>query len=177
MDEKERADTMALLARTRDEFLAAVTGVSDAQSVWKPAPDRWSILECAEHVAVAENGMQKLIAERAVAHSRSITPGRESTILATGADRSQKRVAPERSRPAGRFASLGEAVGAFAKGRGQTIEFIAATPQDLRAMDVQHASHGLITAQECLALLTMHPARHAAQIRELRDHPDFPAQV
>ncbi len=67
-------------------------------------------------------------------------------------------------------------MGEFTKGRDQSIAFIAATPLDLRAVDVQHASFGLITAQECLALLTIHPARHAAQIRELREDPNFPSQ-
>jgi hypothetical protein len=32
---------------------------------------------------------------------------------------------------------------------------------------------GRITCQECLALLVMHPLRHATQIEEIRNSPDF----
>jgi hypothetical protein len=33
---------------------------------------------------------------------------------------------------------------------------------------MQHPIGGMVTAQECLAILAMHPARHAAQVREIR---------
>ena len=39
------------------ELLAAVASLSPAQWTFKPAPDRWSIVECVEHVALAEFGV------------------------------------------------------------------------------------------------------------------------
>lgn len=173
MDEQERKQTLELLERTRKEYVSAVAGLTDEEARWKPAPDRWSALECTEHVALAEGRMLRLIREKAAPNSKPIQPGREAQILSTGADRTQKRVAPEGARPAGRYATLAEALRAFEQGRDATIAYIAQEPRDLRAVDVEHALLGWITAQECLALLTIHPARHAAQVRELREHPRF----
>ena len=42
------------LRQSRDAFLSALDGVREAEAVWKPEPGRWSMLECAEHVAIAE---------------------------------------------------------------------------------------------------------------------------
>jgi hypothetical protein len=36
------------------EFCAAIAGVSDDQWNWKPAPERWSVGETAEHIVLAE---------------------------------------------------------------------------------------------------------------------------
>jgi len=79
--------------------------------------------------------------------------------------------------PTGRFATLTDAVARFRELRAHTIEFVAACRADLRDVEVPHPIGGLVTGQECLALLAIHPARHAAQIREVRealglDEPD-----
>ena len=57
MDEHDRQMMLSVLERTRDDFLKAVAGVSEDEARLKPSSDRWSILECAEHVVSAERGM------------------------------------------------------------------------------------------------------------------------
>ena len=42
------------LAQTRDGIVAATKGLSEAQLKFKPAPDRWSVAETLEHIALAE---------------------------------------------------------------------------------------------------------------------------
>src|SRR5215468_9312447 len=54
MTDAERTKVLNWLAESRKEFLAAIDGVSDAQWKWKPAPERWSVAEVAEHVVLAE---------------------------------------------------------------------------------------------------------------------------
>src|SRR5215813_12304951 len=56
MTKEERANALQWLEESRAEFLAAVDGLTDAQWKWKPAPDRWSVGEVAEHVVLAEAG-------------------------------------------------------------------------------------------------------------------------
>ena len=56
MTKEERANALQWLEQSRAEFLAAVDGVTAAQWKWKPAPDRWSVGEVAEHVVLAEAG-------------------------------------------------------------------------------------------------------------------------
>ena len=61
MDPAERSAHVERLRVSRDVFLAAVAGISDEQAVFKPAADCWFVAEIAEHIAVTEHGMYRLI--------------------------------------------------------------------------------------------------------------------
>src|ERR1041384_1993557 len=54
MTADERAQVMKWLEESRQQFLAAIDGVNEQQWKWKPAPDRWSVGEVAEHIVLAE---------------------------------------------------------------------------------------------------------------------------
>src|SRR5262249_51643603 len=54
MTPEERAKALNWLEQSRKEFLSAIDGVTEQQWTWKPAPDRWSVGEVAEHVVLAE---------------------------------------------------------------------------------------------------------------------------
>ncbi len=161
---------LSVLERTRDDFLNAVAGVTEDQARLKPSSDRWSILECAEHVVSAERGMFTAITQRSAPLSspNGHGHGREEGFLRNGTDRSRKYTTSASLVPAGRYATLAEAVARFRELRAHTIEFVASCRADLRDIEVPHPIGGLVTGQECLALLAVHPARHAAQIREVR---------
>jgi uncharacterized damage-inducible protein DinB len=168
MEAHDRQIMLSVLERTRDDFLNAVAGVTEDQAQLKPSSDRWSILECAEHVVSAERGMFTAITQRSAPLSSPNGHGREEGFLRNGTDRSRKYTTSASLAPAGRFATLAEAVARFRELRAHTIEFVAACRADLRDIEVPHPIGGLVTGQECLALLAVHPARHAAQIREVR---------
>lgn len=175
MDESERREVLAVLARTRDEYLASLGGVSDAQARWHPAPDQWSVLDCTEHVAVSERGMLQLITVLATPRGEPDRPGREAAIGAMTVDRSRRLDAPTGTRPRGRYATLDEAAAKFRSNRDATLAFVTTCAVDLRTLETTHPLAGLMTASECLSVLAAHPLRHAAQVRELRARPDFPA--
>src|SRR5262249_3864503 len=54
MTAEDRAKALRWLEQSRAEFLSAIDGVSEEQWKWKPAPERWSIGEIAEHVVLGE---------------------------------------------------------------------------------------------------------------------------
>src|SRR5712671_4223566 len=56
MTPQERTQVLNWLEESRKEFLAAIDGLTDQQWKWKPAPDRWSVGEVAEHIVLAEAG-------------------------------------------------------------------------------------------------------------------------
>src|SRR5262249_14675525 len=62
----ERAHAIQLLNDSEKEFLAMVDGLTEAQWNYKPAPDRWSVGETAEHIVLAEAGLFSFV-EKAVA--------------------------------------------------------------------------------------------------------------
>ena len=51
---EERMKVIGYLEESRKEFLAAIDGVTEEQWKWKPAPERWSVGETAEHIVLAE---------------------------------------------------------------------------------------------------------------------------
>src|SRR5690349_8618835 len=109
--DKERETALGLLARSRQTLLDAVEHVTDNQARWKPAPDRWSILEYVEHLAVSDDALVALV-ERALQtppqdETDEERRAREAKIRETPIPRGVNQ-APDRLRPSGRFASLGE---------------------------------------------------------------------
>ena len=72
----EREKGVRYLEQTRDGVVAAVKGLSGAQMKFKPAPDRWSVAETLEHIALAENDAHNLFAQ--AMKSPAATPDRDA---------------------------------------------------------------------------------------------------
>src|SRR6266403_1783313 len=72
MTAEERMKVMNYLEESRKEFLAAIDGVTEEQWKWKPAPERWSVGETAEHIVLAEallfGNVQKATAPQPIVH-------------------------------------------------------------------------------------------------------------
>src|SRR5450755_3831866 len=51
----EREIALKSLQATHDAFLKSIAGLSEKQLKFKPAPDRWSVAEVSEHIAVSES--------------------------------------------------------------------------------------------------------------------------
>ena len=54
MAPKERTEIVDNLERSRQEFMAALAGLTELQAKVRPDPDRWSVLDCVEHVTTVE---------------------------------------------------------------------------------------------------------------------------
>ncbi len=177
MNETERAEAIGRLKESRDVFLASTVGLNDAQWDFRPVPGRWSIAECVEHVALGEDLLFGLLsAEVPPMETPPDTSMMESMIYQHGAERTRKIESPDAGRPTGRFGSGAQALEAFRASRERTLAYIARCTADLRSRPALHP-HPLIgqtTGQICLALLTVHPARHAKQIEEVKAEPGFP---
>ena len=94
------------LAQTRDGIVAATKGLSEAQMKFKPAPDRWSVAETLEHIALAEdfllqNVTDKIMKSPAGPADRD-TAKADAMVLAMIPDRSHKAQAPPTLGPPGR---------------------------------------------------------------------------
>ena len=108
----ERDHAVAELESSRKAFLEATSGLSEAQWNFKPAPDRWSIAECAEHIGVTESFILNLITEQALKgpaepEKRTEVQGKDTSIMVTALDRSAKFKAPESIQPTRRWLPRG----------------------------------------------------------------------
>ena len=173
----DREKGLKLLQDTRDGIVAATKGLSEAQLKFKPAPDKWSVAETLEHIALAEdflfqNVTDKIMKAPAGPADRD-TAKLDGMILAAVPDRSQKRQAPGPLVPNGRWTPA-ETLDHFLKSRTRTIEFLQSTP-DLR----QHASaenpfQQPMDGYDWLLFIGAHSERHTKQIEEVKANPNFP---
>ena len=176
--DRERETALALLARSRTAVLKAVEGVSEEQARWKPAPERWSILEYVEHLAVSDDGLVALVKRSLEGTPHPETEEerkeREQKIRATTIPRGVNR-APEHLKPVARFDSLADAVAAFLAARERTIEFARSTTDDLRSHFVPHPVLGQMDGYQWVCGNARHAESHAAHVVEIRGMAEFPS--
>jgi hypothetical protein len=168
MTEHERQTILASLEQGSAALRDALHGETEELAVRIPAPGRWTILQCAEHVAMAEDHLFSMIAASKQTETPLINEKREALILTFGADRSARRESPDAAKPLGRFPTLSEAVQHFLSNRERTIQFVQTNNEDLRARITSHPLMGTVNCHEILLLMAVHPARHAKQIEEIR---------
>jgi hypothetical protein len=179
LTKEERDRAVDYLKETKKEFLAAIDGLSDAQWKFKPAPDRWSIAEVSEHIAVTEDTIWQLVSGKIMKsppapEKRAEVQGKEETILKMIPDRSRKAQAPEQLRPTGRWATKADLVKAYDGTRGQELAYLTDTKEDLRSHFEEHPFLKTMDAYQWLLFNGAHNKRHTAQILEVKADPNFP---
>ena len=170
----DKATLLEALRKGEEAFLCSIAGVSEAACRLRPAENQWSVLECAEHVAAAEQVMLGLVTgERKPRNPEA--PKRDDRILQSGSDRSRRFDASDQSQPRGRFSTLAEAVAHFRSVRERTLHIVDETSEDLRATEVMHPHRavGMISTYECLLLMGAHAQRHALQVEEVKSSPAY----
>jgi hypothetical protein len=175
---QEREALVKDLEQTRSAFLAAVQGLSEAQFRFKPAPERWSIAEVAEHIAVSEeriaaNVTDKIMRTATAPEVLAAVQHDDERISRLVHDRTNRRQAPEMLRPTGRFPSLQEVQAAFGQSRDKTVAYVQTTQDDLRGHAGTHPALKALDGYQWLLLLSAHCARHTEQIEEVKADPRF----
>jgi hypothetical protein len=176
---EERESALKSFQTTRDNFLKSIAGLSQKQWTFKPAPDRWSVAEVAEHIAVSESSLsglveQKIMMSPAAPEKREQVKGKDEMILQRVPDRSRKAQAPEFLRPTGRWATEADLTKAFEESRKATMDYIRTTNDGLRDHFFDHPVFGTLDGYQWLLLISSHSARHTAQIEEVKADPNFP---
>jgi len=168
MDANERKQILALLEDSRAALLAAVDGVSDERARRIPAPGRWSILGCVEHLAFSEDYFFAQILNATPSDPPLINLEREAKMLARGADRTRKMESPSEGHPSGAFPTLAAALNHFLESRNRSIEFVRANREDLRAKTTWHPILKQANCHEMLLSMGLHVQRHVKQIEEIK---------
>ena len=174
----DRAKLVKYLTTTRDQVIGEAENLSDAQWSFKPAPDRWSVGEVVEHLALAEPfifGLQQKLASgpAATAEQLKAAQGRDALILKTIADRTKKANAPEPLQPTAKLGKRPDVLAAFRDARAKTLEYASKTTDDLRSR-VGDSPIGPTDAYQWLLFIGAHTERHLAQLREVKAHEQFP---
>jgi DinB superfamily len=172
--EKDRA--LQYLETTKKNLLEATKGLSEAQWNFKPAQDRWSVAQVAEHIAAAEDFIRGIVKEK-VMTAPAGEPGRDvkktdEAVLARVPDRTTKAQAPEPLVPTNRFGSPEGTLKHFIESRAATEDFLKTTP-GLRD-HVTDSPLGKLDGYEFMLFIAAHSERHTKQINEVKADPNFP---
>ena len=173
----DREKALNYLESTRQGVIDATKGLSPAQWNFKPAPDRWSVAECTEHIAAAEGFIRGMIIEKVM--KAPPRPAGEDVaaidqmVLAAIPDRSHKAQAPDPIKPTNRFGSPEGSLKAFMESRNTTEDFLKNT-SDLRDHATMSPIGKNLDAYEWILFIGAHSERHTKQMLEVKADPNFP---
>jgi hypothetical protein len=178
LSQVDRDKALQYLESTRQGVIDATKGLSPAQWNFKPAPDRWSVAECTEHIAAAEDLIRGILVDK-VMKSPPRPAGEDvaaidALVLATFPDRSHKAQAPDPLKPTNRFGSPESSLKHFLEARTTTEDFLKNT-NDLREHAMMSGALGKnMDGYEFILFIAAHSERHTKQILEVKANPNFP---
>jgi hypothetical protein len=179
MTMEERTKVMNWLEESRKEFLAAIDGVTEEQWKWKPAPERWSVGETAEHIVLAEallfGTVQKAVASPPNPEWEEKTKGKTEFIERVMAPRLGKASAPEPIVPSGKLTQA-QVRETFLRQRAEIVKFAAGTEVELKQHTQEHPFpvFGTLNAYQWLIYVPLHTERHDKQIAEVKATAGYP---
>lgn len=178
LTQQDRDTLLKHLDQTRQAFLASIAGVSEAQWTFKAGPDRWSIAEVAEHIAISETTILQLITEKILkspAVARDPNAISDAKLLEGLLDRSAKFQAPEMLKPTSRWTTRDALIKDFVAARDKTAAYVKTSTDEVHGHAAPHPVFKMMDGYQWLLLLSGHSARHTAQIEEVKTSPGYPA--
>ena len=181
LSDAERTFLIEQMEMSKKAFLASIAGISEAQWTFKPAPNVWSVQECAEHIVLSETFLydtaQQILKSPAVARPEKSNAEFDHQLAIGVQDRSHKATAPAPIDPVGKAATLtpADARKQFTGKRDQNEEYVKITSDDLRT-HVAPGPAGPMDAYQFLVLMATHTARHTEQIKEVQANANYPAK-
>jgi hypothetical protein len=179
LTQNERNRALSELYASRKVFLDSVAGLTEAQWSYKPAPDVWSIAECAEHIALSEDLLFGVVSEKVMKSAAdpdkaAAVKGKDEMVLKGVIDRSQKFKAPEPLVPTHRWPTQAALVDHFKESREHTLDYVRTTDDALRIHFADHPVLKTLDGYQWILLLSAHTQRHTAQLNEVKQSPGYP---
>src|SRR5215813_13257213 len=179
MTAEDRAKAIKLLNESHKQTLDLLEGLSEEQLKFKPAPEKWSVLEVAEHIYLAEGllfaSVEKALAEKQNPEWETKTKGKTEFLERVMVSRDRKGTAPESIVPSGKL-TRDQVIAKLKAARAQSLKFAEETKLPLKAHTLDHPFpvFGTLNAYQWLIYIPLHNIRHNKQIEEVKSDPNFP---
>ena len=179
MTADERTKVLHWLEESSQEFHAAIDGVSEEQWKWKPAAERWSVGETAEHIVLAEAmlfaNVKKAVSSPPNPDWEEQTKGKTEFIVQVMAPRLGKAQAPEPIVPRNGM-TLAQVRERFDQQRVEIVKFAGDTNVALKEHTELHPFpvFGMLNAYQWLIYVPLHTERHDKQIAEVKATAGYP---
>jgi len=177
MTPEERTRALTWLEESRREFLAAIDGLTDLQWKWKPAPDRWSVGEVAEHIVLAEasqfENVKRVLTSAPDPEWETKSKGKTERLVAVLAPRLGRVQAAEAIVPKGGMTPV-QVREKFGQQRAEMVRFATETDAPLKQSTIDNAFFGPLNGYHWLIYAPLHTMRHDKQIAEVKATPGYP---
>ncbi len=175
---KQRTFAAEYLQETKQAFFNALEGLTEEQLKFKAKDEKWCILDCAEHIALAERTLAGVVQKQLLEPADSLKFKKlkmtEKKIISRLTFRLIKVKAPEVIKPTGQFKSIDDIKHAFMNQRDSTINYVLMTQAPLHYHYWKHPATGVIDLYQTLILMSAHTQRHILQILEVKKNAKFP---
>jgi hypothetical protein len=168
------------LIASRDSLARETTNLSPKQWQFEESPDRWSINEVVEHIAIWE-----LLLAREINMSLSAGPrpdlkssAKPDSVVLGFIMETKPHVSTDYTKPFTFTMPMGlnpltSNVAWLIKMRNESILFLQVTKEDLRSY---YLRPGRSNVHQTYITLAGHTWRHLRQIRRIKQHPEYPGK-
>lgn len=179
LSDTERSRVVSYLRETGSQVLDETAGLTVEQWRFRPLEGAWSASDCVEHLTLIEEGLLRTVQAmanqpEAPADVLAQTAGRDDMIVRMIRSRKQRVEAPPSVRPSCEPGDPLPMLERFRRVRQGSIEYLESTSDPLRARVYPHYILGPFDGYQWMLFLAAHVERHLKQVREAKDHPDFP---
>jgi hypothetical protein len=174
MTQGDRDRILSYYHSTRKQILDATAGLTPAQWTFKLAPEKWSVAEVVEHLALTEDMLfHYATAFLAKPVAPPETKMETEALIKNMTDRSTRANAPAELKPTGRWAPGPALTEEFRQRRDRMIRYLNETKDPLRTTHAQWGST-IIEVYQALHTIPAHTERHLAQINEIKSAAGYP---
>ena len=173
MTPQERDLLLDLLVSSQQALIAAVVRLTADQWTFTPPDDRWSIAQCAEHLALSEEALLgmvrgQILQSPAAPEKTEMARGRDGVVVSAMRDRAQRRKTFDFLEPRSSAPAPADFIKAFLTRRAATLQFVRETEKALHHHFAPLGPLGDLDAYQWLLLMASHTERHVAQIEEVK---------
>lgn len=172
MTQREREHLVAHLEMTQAWLTDEVSHLSSAQLNYRPAPDKWTVAEVVQHLAIAEPNYWKLFQDALKEPPKKLDKqANDADVLWYGIDRTHHEKTSADENPKDQTIDAAQALKTFLAMHARLLEVARSSDADLRGHAVPEWG---VDAYQCLLEISTHEQRHILQIREIKANPGFP---
>jgi hypothetical protein len=176
--ENDRKYLLDNLIRSRDMLVKETENLTNAQWNFKESPERWSIKQVVEHIAIWELLLQREVSMDLFAGPQpelNKTAKSDSVILGFIMEE-KPHISTDYTKPFTFSLPMGLNEGKnnlawFLKMRNESIEYLKAATEDLRSY---YLKPGRSNIHQVYITTFGHTDRHLRQILKIKQHPDYP---
>ena len=168
----ERQRLVAHFEMTESWLVDEVSHLSPEQLRFRPSPTSWNILDCVEHLDLAEPHYWKMLqSAMAAPASRKGTPSTDLDRIWYGIDRTERNKTVPSETPKSTYPDLAPALSDFRALRATMLTYVRTNQDDWRHHLVPEWDRDVY---QWLLMISAHSQRHILQIREIKHDPNFP---